>query len=135
MQSERRPVGCLEFVAVIVLIAAAFLPRLRDLDAPFDREFEGAQGAFFTIAAINYDRLGVGAFGGYPVLNIDLDETRPDTWYTYENHPPTVPLFTLAGLLVFTRYRLHWTERGATHGEVLAAALWIALLGPEPTGT
>lgn len=38
-------------------------------------------------------------------------------------------LFTLAGLLVFTRYRLHWTERGATHGEVLAAALWIALLG------
>ncbi|MBI5434738.1 MAG: hypothetical protein HZA52_18040 [Planctomycetes bacterium] len=114
MQTERRPVGCLEFVAVIVLIAAAFLPRVRDLDAPFDREFEGAQGAFFTIAAINYDRLGVGAFGGYPVLNIDLDETRPDTWYTYENHPPTVPLFTLAGLRVLGP--LDWNERYGTRG-------------------
>jgi hypothetical protein len=38
-------------------------------------------------------------------------------------------LFTLAGLLVFTRYRLHWAGRGATPGELLAAFLWLGLLG------
>ncbi|MCB1705627.1 MAG: hypothetical protein KDI17_12235 [Halioglobus sp.] len=38
-------------------------------------------------------------------------------------------LFTLAGLWVFTRYRLRWVERGAGAGEVIAAALWLALLG------
>ena len=37
-------------------------------------------------------------------------------------------LFMLAGLLVFTRYRLRWAESGAGMGEVLAALLWIALL-------
>ncbi|MCK6447680.1 MAG: hypothetical protein L6Q99_14910 [Planctomycetes bacterium] len=114
MQTERRPVGCLEFVAVIVLIAAAFLPRVRDLGGPFDREFEGAQGAFFTIAAINYDRLGLGAFGGYPVLNVDLDRGRPDTWYTYENHPPTVPLMALVGLRALGS--LDWNERYGSRG-------------------
>jgi len=38
-------------------------------------------------------------------------------------------LFTLAGLLVFTRYRLCWAHSGATPGELLAAAMWIFLLG------
>ncbi|MCE9593294.1 MAG: hypothetical protein K8S98_03775 [Planctomycetes bacterium] len=115
MQTERRPVGCLEFVAVIVLIAAAFVPRLRDVDGPFDREFEGAQGAFFTIAAINYERLGFGAVGGYPVLNIDLDRTRPETWYAYANHPPTVPLLTWAALksLAPSMWDERFGERGA----------------------
>ncbi|MCB1690222.1 MAG: hypothetical protein KDI33_17120 [Halioglobus sp.] len=37
-------------------------------------------------------------------------------------------LFTLGGLLVFTRYRLRWAESGAGTGEVLAAVLWLALL-------
>ena len=37
-------------------------------------------------------------------------------------------LFMLAGLLVFTRYRLRWARSGAGAGEVLAALLWIALL-------
>lgn len=38
-------------------------------------------------------------------------------------------LFSVAGLLVFTRYRLRWAEFGATAGEMVAAAIWIALLG------
>lgn len=114
MQAERRPVGCLEFLAVIALVAAAFLPRARDLGGPFDREFEGAQGAFFTIAAVNYDRLGLGAFGGYPVLNIDLDRERPDTWYTYENHPPTVAWMALVGLRALGS--LDWNERYGSRG-------------------
>lgn len=37
--------------------------------------------------------------------------------------------FTLAGLLVFLRYRLRWARRGAGTGEVLAAALWLLVLG------
>jgi hypothetical protein len=37
-------------------------------------------------------------------------------------------LFTLAGLLVFVRYRLRWAESGAGPGEVLAALLWLLLL-------
>lgn len=37
-------------------------------------------------------------------------------------------LFMLAGLLVFTRYRLRWATLGGGPGEVLAAMLWIALL-------
>jgi hypothetical protein len=38
-------------------------------------------------------------------------------------------LFTLAGLLVFTRYRLRWAAKGAGPGEVLAAFLWLLILG------
>jgi len=38
-------------------------------------------------------------------------------------------LFTVAGLLLFTRYRLRWAARGAGAGELLAAALWLLLLG------
>lgn len=38
-------------------------------------------------------------------------------------------LFTLAGLVVFLHYRLRWAERGAAAGDVLAAGLWLAVLG------
>lgn len=37
-------------------------------------------------------------------------------------------LFSLAGLLVFTRYRLRWAEAGATPGEMMAATVWLLLL-------
>lgn len=37
-------------------------------------------------------------------------------------------LFVLAGLLVFTRYRLRWSRSGAGTGEVIAAAMWLAML-------
>ncbi len=38
-------------------------------------------------------------------------------------------LFTVAGLLLFTRYRLRWAEAGAGAGEVLATFIWLVLLG------
>ncbi len=38
-------------------------------------------------------------------------------------------LGTLAGLLVYTRYRLRWAAVGAGPGEVLGAAIWLVLLG------
>ncbi|MEP5566893.1 MAG: hypothetical protein ABJN62_03580 [Halioglobus sp.] len=37
-------------------------------------------------------------------------------------------LFVVAGLLVFTRYRLRWALQGASSGEVASAVLWIAML-------
>lgn len=38
-------------------------------------------------------------------------------------------LFALAGLLVFIRYRLRWAQFGASAGELIAASLWLLLLG------
>ncbi len=37
-------------------------------------------------------------------------------------------LFSVAGLLLYCRYRLRWVEAGAAAGEILAAGLWLALL-------
>jgi protein O-mannosyl-transferase len=37
-------------------------------------------------------------------------------------------MFTLVGLLVFTRYRLRWATLGAGPGELLAASLWLFLI-------
>ncbi|RLA40333.1 MAG: hypothetical protein DRR06_17595, partial [Gammaproteobacteria bacterium] len=38
-------------------------------------------------------------------------------------------LFIIAGLLLFVRYRLRWAESGASIGELVAAGLWLVLLG------
>jgi hypothetical protein len=38
-------------------------------------------------------------------------------------------LFTLAGLLVFCRYRLRWAESGASTGDLIVASLWLMLIG------
>lgn len=78
------------WLGALLLLTAALVPRARDLGGPWDRSFEGFQGAFFEQAAINYERGGLGLFGGYPVLNVELDRGAPSTWYTYENHPPTL---------------------------------------------
>ncbi|MBM3976171.1 MAG: glycosyltransferase family 39 protein [Planctomycetes bacterium] len=78
------------WAAALLLLLAALVPRARDLGGPWDRSFEGFQGAFFAQAAVNYERGGLALFDGYPVLNVELDPLTPSTWYTYENHPPTV---------------------------------------------
>jgi hypothetical protein len=96
----------LELAAVALLLLAALVPRLRDAAAPLDRGFDGQQGGFFAIAAINYERLGVARTHGYPVLNVDLGERgaaegiwdRPEHWLSYTNHPPTVALLAWAAL-------------------------------------
>tara|TARA_R110002072_G_scaffold302942_1_gene490259 strand:- start:254 stop:2164 length:1911 start_codon:yes stop_codon:yes gene_type:complete len=48
--------------------------------------------------------------------------------YTVQRMTQLSALFTLSGLLVFTRYRLRWAETGAAPGEVVAAGLWLLLL-------
>jgi hypothetical protein len=97
----------LELCGAALILLAALVPRLRDAASPFDREAEGAQAAFFAIAAVNYERLGIGSAGGYPVLNVDaLRESRPgawlpfpsESWLVYANHPPLVPLLAWAAL-------------------------------------
>lgn len=94
----RRLLGIAEKLAVALLLAAALVPRVRDLDGPWDREYEGFQGTFFTLCAVNYERLGLDAYGGYPALNVDLPEDREVLPYLYPNHPPAVPIVTWLGL-------------------------------------
>lgn len=91
-------------------IAAAVALRVAWVGAPLDRGFDGFQGAFFTVCAINYERLADaragggegllpdGAGFGYPVVNLELDVDDPDGWYLYANHPPTVAWLAWAGL-------------------------------------
>jgi 4-amino-4-deoxy-L-arabinose transferase-like glycosyltransferase len=97
-------VPLLERLALAALLLLASVPRARELSATFDRGFGGYQGAFFAIAAVNYERLGLGAAQGYPVLNIDLPggsveaaRERDEQWLVYSNHPPTMPLLAWAG--------------------------------------
>jgi len=95
----------LEGLAAALLLLLALVPRAQGLLGGFDREFEGYQGAFFAIAAVNYERLGLGAAGGYPVLNVDLPGGSPAAarergaeWFVYQNHPPTTALLAWAAL-------------------------------------
>jgi len=87
----------LERLGVLLILVAALVPRVRDLAAPFDREFEGFQGSCFAAFCVNYERLGVGRFGGYPTYCVDIPdeaagETLDPALYVYANHPPLVPL-------------------------------------------
>jgi hypothetical protein len=95
--------------AVLAILLAGLVLRLVDFRGPFDREFEGAQGAFFALGAVNYERLGLDAAGGYPVVNVDLDagalgavrsdlRSAPGAWYVYANHPPLVPWISWASI-------------------------------------
>jgi len=83
------PLARLERLCVVLLFIAALIPRVRDIAAEFDRGVDGEQGAFFAVAALNYER-GDSA-GIYPVLNVDR-VARPDQRFVYANHPPLVPL-------------------------------------------
>ena len=99
----------IERLGVLAILVAGLAPRVRDFTAPLDREFEGYQGAFFTISAVNYERLGIARTNGYPVLNIDLGPradpgreiwSKPQLWFVYTNHPPLVPVMAWASLKV-----------------------------------
>jgi len=127
--AERR-LRSLELVAVVLLLFAGLRPRLRDFDAGFDRGFEGFQGAFFAICAVNYERLGVGALDGYPVAAIDVDAEDPESWYEYANHPPLVPLLAWASarLIGPAGWELAWQEGRAPPGLEAALRLPFVLL-------
>lgn len=86
------------FLGALILVGIVL--RVVDLPRPFDRQFDGFQASFFAVGAVDYERLrsadddGLpeGAGAGYPVVNLELFEDDPDTWYVYANHPPLVPL-------------------------------------------
>ena len=48
--------------------------------------------------------------------------------YAVQRMAQLATLFAVAGLWVFVRYRQQWVERGASAGELVAAALWLLLL-------
>jgi len=134
---EPRPIPwrALETAAVSLLFLLAAFLRSRDLLAPFDREFGGHQGAFFAIAAVNYERLGPGTSSGYPVLCIDPPggsmeraHKRPHQWFTYANHPPTVPLLAWGGARLFGPEGWSETWRESRAPEGLEPALRIPFL-------
>ena len=82
----------------VLILVAALVPRLRDFGAGFDRGFEGQHGSFFALSAVNYERLGVGSFSGYPVQNIEAlegaeaSELGTSSVALFAKHPPAVPL-------------------------------------------
>ncbi len=112
----------LERVGVALLILAAFVPRVRDLGATFDRSVEGFQGSCIATYAVNYERLGIGAFGGYPVFNIDLPTDPERTPYVYANHPPPMYLVAWLGIRLFgpDGWDTAW-ERGAPPANIEGA--------------
>ncbi|MCP3917283.1 MAG: hypothetical protein GY711_17175 [bacterium] len=99
----RRRLPHLELAGVLLLVLAGLVPRVGHLDAGFDRELDGFQGAFFAIAAVNYERFGATRFRGYPALIVDTHDTSPADLgpadaLVYANHPPLVPLLGWASL-------------------------------------
>lgn len=102
----------LERGGVVLILLAALFVRARRLADPFGSDFGGHQGAFFAIAAVDYERFGVGRFGGYPILALDgpslggkddlaLPRDGTGNEVVYVNHPPTTALLAWASLKIF----------------------------------
>ncbi len=115
----------LERGGVILLLLAALVPRVRDVAATFDREIDGFQGSCFAAFCVNYERLGVGRFGGYPTFNIDVPADADAELYLYGNHPPTVPLLCWATLKLVgpDGWNEAWREDRAPEGVELPLRL------------
>jgi len=126
---RRLPAALLERIAACALLLLALVPRVRDLDAGFDRGFEGYQGAFFAMAALNYERLGYDEAGGYPILNLDLPADESGL-FVYTNHPPVTPLLAWAGAAAFapTDWSEAWRKDQAPEGVEFAIRLPFLLL-------
>jgi hypothetical protein len=134
---KRVPAALLERLALAALLLLALVPRARELGAGFDRGVAGYQGAFFAIAAVNYERLGAGAAGGYPVLNVDLPGASPESalerkgeLFVYTNHPPTMPLLAWTGVRVLgpAGWGEAWRSDSSPRGIELALRLPFLLL-------
>ncbi len=102
----------------LTLFLIALLVRWPVWTGPFDREFDGFQGGFFATTTVNYERLGLDAADGYPIANVELDPERPDTWYVYPNHPPTVPWMAWGSARLFgpEGWREAWRDNRAPTG-------------------
>ena len=119
MEAPRDPrLKWLERAGVALLLLAALVPRLRDLRAPFDRAIDGFQGSCFALFAVNYERVGLGKYGGYPVFNVDLPKSPETLPYVYANHPPLVPILGWASIKLFgpDGWNEAWRENRAPQG-------------------
>ncbi len=123
---------------IAALVAVGLVVRLLDLPRPLDRQFDGFQGSFFALAAIDYERLEPqrdsllprGAGSGYPVVNLDLDPTDPEHFYVYANHPPLVPLIAWGSIAAFAPDgwdRAHLEHRAPAGVEAPLRAPFLAL--------
>ncbi len=123
------PAALLERIAACALLLLALVPRVRDLNAGFDRGFEGYQGAFFAMAALNYERLGFDAAGGYPILDLELPGEASGL-FVYTNHPPVTPLLAWGGVSAFAPagWDKAWREDRAPEGVEFAIRLPFLLL-------
>jgi len=107
-----------ELAGVVLLLLAAAVPRVRDLGASFDRAIDGFQGSCFALFAVNYERVGIGTYGGYPVFNVDLPNDSTTLPYVYANHPPLAPLLGWASVKLFgpSGWNEAWREARAPRG-------------------
>jgi hypothetical protein len=114
----RSSLTALERLLIGLALALGLGLRLFAVAAPWDRQFDGFQGSFFAICAVNYERLGFDALAGYPVANIDPTDGDRSTYYAYANHPPLVPWLAWAALELGAPagWESAWQERRAPKG-------------------
>ena len=131
----RRPVAMFSFALNYVLAG--------EFDAISLKAFN--LGVHLTIAALVYlftvRVLRAPAAGGFGIGDRQcIALLAAAIWFLHPLHVSTVlyavqrmaqlsTLFVLAGLLVYTHYRLRWALNGAVTGELLAAGLWVRLVG------
>lgn len=112
------PLGRLEALLIGLALLLGLVLRLFHWGAPFDRQFDGFQGSFFAVCAVNYERLGFSALAGYPVANIDPTLGDRTSYYAYANHPPLVPWLSWAALKLGAPagWENAWREQRAPEG-------------------
>jgi len=132
-----RPVAMLTFTMNHVVVGAfsAFSLKATNLAIHL---LLGALLYFFALALLQTPALRAHRLGIYQCRLVAM--LAASIWLLHPIHVSTVlyavqrmaqlsALFTVAGLLVYTRYRLRWADSGAGPGEVLAASIWLALFG------
>jgi hypothetical protein len=119
-----RPVAMLTF-AMNHAVVGAFTPFSLKATNVAIHLVVGALLYLFALAVLQTPALRAHRLSTYQLKVVAL--LAASIWLLHPIHVSTVlyavqrmaqlsTLFTLAGLLVFTRYRLHWAQRGATHG-------------------
>lgn len=76
-------------IALAALVALAL--RVPEWTRPFDRQFDGFQGAFFATAAVGYEQNDLSRGWPYPIVQVNAPEDLATGAYLYANHPPLVP--------------------------------------------
>ncbi|MBI1380028.1 MAG: hypothetical protein GC161_02930 [Planctomycetaceae bacterium] len=65
--------------------------RVPEWTRPFDRQFDGFQGAFFATAAVGYEQNDLSQIWPYPIVQVNAPLDLAKGAYLYANHPPLVP--------------------------------------------